>query len=75
LTREAYLALYQAVGESLRWDERLKMPEAELAALVAGDSLSTYVLRNELERALGFCEFDRNAPVATARVRADGYCE
>ena len=61
LSLEAYLALYRAVGESLRWDQRLKMPEAELVALLAGDSLSIYVLRNELERALGFCEFDRNA--------------
>ena len=61
LTQEAYLALYRSVGESLRWDQRLKMPEAELIALLSGDSLSIYVLQTQLEQTLGFCEFDRSA--------------
>ena len=56
-----YLALYRSVGESLRWDQRLRMPEEDLAALLEGGSLSTYVLRNGHGRALGFCEFDRHA--------------
>jgi GNAT superfamily N-acetyltransferase len=56
-----YLALYRNVGESLRWDQRLRMPEEDLAALLEGGSLSTYVLRNVHGRALGFCEFDRQA--------------
>src|ERR1700730_12666959 len=56
-----YLAIYRNVGESLRWDQRLRMPEAELAALLEGGSLSTYVLRNGDGQALGFCEFDRRA--------------
>jgi ribosomal protein S18 acetylase RimI-like enzyme len=56
-----YLALYRNVGEALRWDQRLRMPEAELAALLEGGSLNTYVLRNGHDHALGFCEFDRHA--------------
>lgn len=56
-----YLALYRNVGEPLRWDQRLRMPEADLAALLEGGSLNTYVLRNGHGRALGFCEFDRGA--------------
>jgi GNAT superfamily N-acetyltransferase len=54
-----YLALYRAVGEPLRWDQRLKMPEAELAALLQGETLDIYILRDAADRPLGFCEFDR----------------
>ena len=56
-----YLTLYRSVGESLRWDQRLRMPEADLAALLEGGSLKVYVLRNGHGLALGFCEFDRQA--------------
>jgi len=56
-----YLALYRNVGEPLRWDQRLRMPEAELAALLEGGSLNIYVLRSGDGHALGFCEFDRHA--------------
>jgi ribosomal protein S18 acetylase RimI-like enzyme len=49
------------VGEPLRWDQRLLMPKAELAALLAGGSLNIYVLRDAHRLALGFCEFDRRA--------------
>ena len=56
-----YLALYQSVGASLRWDQRLLMPESDLAALLQSSSLSIYVLRNGHGHALGFCEFDRRA--------------
>jgi ribosomal protein S18 acetylase RimI-like enzyme len=56
-----YLALYRNVGESLRWDQRLRMSEADLAALLEGGSLNVYVLRNGHGHALGFCEFDRHA--------------
>jgi len=35
--------------------------QAELAALLEGRSLNTYVLRNGHDHALGFCEFDRHA--------------
>lgn len=55
-----YLALYRKVGESLRWDQRLLMPKAELAALLDGGSLHIYVLRNVHGHALGFCEFDHS---------------
>jgi ribosomal protein S18 acetylase RimI-like enzyme len=37
------------------------MPAAELVALLEGGSLNIYVLRNEQQQALGFCEFDRHA--------------
>jgi len=55
-----YLALYRNVGESVRWDQRLRMPEAQLQALLDSEYLKVYVLRNAERRALGFCEFDRN---------------
>jgi GNAT superfamily N-acetyltransferase len=56
-----YLALYRRVGAPLRWDQRLRMPAAELDALLAGESLHIYVLRDVSGEALGFCEFDRAA--------------
>jgi GNAT superfamily N-acetyltransferase len=56
-----YLALYRRVGAPLRWDQRTTMPAAELAALLAGESLHIYVLRDLRAEALGFCEFDRSA--------------
>jgi GNAT superfamily N-acetyltransferase len=59
LNRETYLHLYRRVGEPLRWDQRLRMPEGELAALLAGGSLDISVLRDARAEALGFCEFDR----------------
>jgi GNAT superfamily N-acetyltransferase len=61
LNRATYLDLYRRVGEPLRWDQRLRMPETELAALLDGGSLNIYVLRNVHGHALGFCEFDRSA--------------
>jgi GNAT superfamily N-acetyltransferase len=61
LASSIYLALYQRVGEPLRWDQRLLMPGEELAALLGGESLHIYVLRDESGQALGFCEFDRGA--------------
>jgi ribosomal protein S18 acetylase RimI-like enzyme len=59
--RPEYLALYRRVGESLRWDQRLLMPEAELEALLQGAALHIYVLRDEAGAALGFCELDRRS--------------
>jgi ribosomal protein S18 acetylase RimI-like enzyme len=61
LALEEYLALYRNVGESLRWDQRLQMPEADLAVLLASGALNIYVLRDGHSHALGFCEFDRHA--------------
>jgi len=58
LDRATYLELYRRVGEPLRWDQRLQMPDAALAILLEGGSLNIYVLRNGQEQALGFCEFD-----------------
>ncbi len=59
LAREDYLALYRRVGEPLKWDQRLSMPDAELDSLLGGGSLRIYVLRDVRREALGFCEFDR----------------
>jgi hypothetical protein len=56
LSLAEYLTLYRNVGEPLRWDQRLQMPEAELGALLDGGSLGIYVLRNLQDHALGFCE-------------------
>jgi GNAT superfamily N-acetyltransferase len=61
LTRVAYLGLYRHVGESLCWDQRLLMPEADLEALLSGRCLKIYVVRNVCGDALGFCEFDHSA--------------
>lgn len=61
LVHGEYLALYRDVGESLRWDERLRMPEPQLRALLEGGCLYIYVLRNAQGGALGLCEFDRSA--------------
>ncbi len=59
LNRETYLDLYTRVGTPLHWDQRLLMPAAELAAMLADGSLEIYVLRNAQGAALGFCEFDK----------------
>jgi ribosomal protein S18 acetylase RimI-like enzyme len=61
LVHSEYLALYRDVGESVRWDQRLRMPESQLRALLQDERLYIYVLRNAQGRALGFCEFDRSA--------------
>ena len=60
MAREPYLALYRRVGESLGWNQRLALSEAELEALLGADSLHIYVLRDVSGDALGFCEFDRS---------------
>jgi ribosomal protein S18 acetylase RimI-like enzyme len=61
MARAAYLALYQRVGAPQRWDQRTSLPAAELDALLDGDALHLYVLRDISSQALGFCEFDRQA--------------
>ena len=53
-----YLALYRAVGAPWRWDQRLRMPAAELAAYLSSEDCLIEVLHVE-SRAAGFCEFDR----------------
>jgi len=59
---EEYLDLYVRVGEPLRWDQRLKMPRAELIQLLQSPSSQVYVLRDGDGRALGLCEFERRLP-------------
>lgn len=61
LSIHEYLALYRSVGEPLRWDQRLQMPETDLSALLAGGLLSIYVLRDLQGHALGICELDLGA--------------
>ncbi|HLW24933.1 MAG TPA: GNAT family N-acetyltransferase [Steroidobacteraceae bacterium] len=61
LSVEAYLALYVAVGAPLRWDRRLALDRASLAALLEGERLELYVLRAGGGEALGWCELDREA--------------
>jgi GNAT superfamily N-acetyltransferase len=60
LSLPEYLTLYRNVGEPLRWDQRLLMPEAELRAQLEGKALNIYVLRDQQRNALGLCEFDRS---------------
>jgi ribosomal protein S18 acetylase RimI-like enzyme len=57
-----YLSLYRQVGAPLGWDQRLQMPEADLAALLNSGSLAISVLRTEHNQPLGFCELDRHSP-------------
>ncbi len=62
LNIEEYLELYMRVGEPLRWDQRLKMPRADLIRLLESERNQLYVLRDRLGGALGFCEFERALP-------------
>jgi ribosomal protein S18 acetylase RimI-like enzyme len=62
LSLQDYLALYRGVGAPLGWDQRLQMPETDLAALLNSGSLSIYVLRGVHNDALGFCELDHQTP-------------
>ena len=56
-----YLALYRNVGEPVRWDQRLRMPEAQLRTLLQSGNINIYVLRDAAGKALGLCEFDRSS--------------
>ncbi len=58
---DEYLALYRSVGEPLRWDQRLLMPEEELRSLLDSNSLRIHILRNAQQHAIGLCEFDHSA--------------
>ncbi|RWD94349.1 GNAT family N-acetyltransferase [Mesorhizobium sp.] len=53
----SYVSLYRAVGGPVQWDQRLRMPEAELETLLASTSTHVHVLRVDGEAA-GFCEFN-----------------
>lgn len=58
LAAEEFLSLYRAVGDPLRWDQRLRMPPDDLDAFLSSPSSALYILRLE-GRAVGLCEFDR----------------
>ncbi|MFZ0552733.1 MAG: GNAT family N-acetyltransferase [Steroidobacteraceae bacterium] len=62
LPMSEYLDLYGRVGKSLRWDQRLRMPRSELTRLLESESSQIYVLRDDSDGALGFCEFERHLP-------------
>lgn len=51
-----YLALYRAIGEPVQWDQRLRMPTAELAAFLRSPSTGLFILRQQ-GHAAGLCEF------------------
>lgn len=51
-----YLALYGAVGEPVRWDERSRLPRQALRALLADPATHVYTMRLE-GQAIGLCEF------------------
>ena len=61
LEMPAYLELYRRVGDPIGWDTRLKLSPIELSAMLAGDQLRIYVLRDSSGAALGFCEFEVQA--------------
>lgn len=56
LSREAYLALYSAIGAPLQWDARLRMPAAALDTALSRPSNHCYVLREDGEP-VGLAEF------------------
>ncbi|MBN9256502.1 MULTISPECIES: GNAT family N-acetyltransferase [unclassified Mesorhizobium] len=56
LDPESYLPLYRAVGEPVNWDQRLRMPLAELRAFLQDTSTHIYVMRLD-GRPIGLCEF------------------
>lgn len=62
LAASEYLDLYRRIGGPLRWDQRLKMPRSELILLLESELSQIYVLRDEHDQALGFCEFERCLP-------------
>lgn len=62
LTVDDYLTLYRQVGEPLRWDQRLKMPRAELVPLLSSIRSQIYVLRDATTQPIGLCEFERTLP-------------
>ena len=55
-----FLSLYRAVGEPLRWDQRLRMSAAELDGFLRSESTGLHILRVD-DRAVGLCEFDRSS--------------
>lgn len=59
LAREAYVALYKAVGGPLNWDDRLRMKPGALEAFLASATTDIHVLRLG-GRPVGFCELDRS---------------
>ncbi|CAN7619523.1 GNAT family N-acetyltransferase [Mesorhizobium amorphae] len=52
-----YVSLYRAVGEPVRWDQRLRIGSGELERLLALASTHIHVLRVDGEAA-GLCEFN-----------------
>jgi GNAT superfamily N-acetyltransferase len=50
------------VGQPLRWDQRLKIPRAELSLLLESERSPIYILRDGDDQALGLCEFERCLP-------------
>ena len=57
LSPTSYLALYRAVGESVHWDQRLRLRCDELIEILRHELVSLFVLRRHGE-ALGLCEYD-----------------
>lgn len=52
-----YRALYRAVGEAVQWDERLRLDDAALEAILDSPGVTIAVLRLD-GVAVGFCELD-----------------
>lgn len=61
MTPADFLGLYRAVGESVQWDDRLRMPAETLARHLAASSTRIFLL--EADRSVrGLCEFEDCAP-------------
>ena len=57
LVRADYLALYRAVGDAVQWDQRLRLSELALDALLRDDAMHIHVLRCD-GVASGLAEFE-----------------
>ncbi|RLP22617.1 GNAT family N-acetyltransferase [Mesorhizobium sp. YM1C-6-2] len=55
--RASYLDLYAAIGKPLQWDQRLRMPPADLETLLALPSSFVFVLMLQ-GKSVGMCEFN-----------------
>ena len=61
LTPATYRALYRKVGTEWLWSSRILMPDQELAAILASDSVDIYVVRQGAED-IGLLELDFTEP-------------
>ncbi|MBY0357313.1 MAG: GNAT family N-acetyltransferase [Candidatus Obscuribacterales bacterium] len=58
LSTTDYLELYRAIGEPVKWDQRLRLELSELESILNSEHTNHFVLRFS-GQSVGLCEFDR----------------